>query len=95
MVSPSLADLHAYLFRLAYEAAVLMVFWDCDYSVPSDFLLDKTVSSGSDRRERMVRSVLNGQSVLFYHYRFSWIRQSLHHDARLMFGRPSRVPSGS
>ena len=27
-------------------------------------------SSGSDRRERTVPSVLNGQSVLFYHYRF-------------------------
>ena len=25
--------------------------------------------SGSDRRERTVPSVLNGQSVLFYHYR--------------------------
>ena len=27
--------------------------------------------SGSDRRERTVRSVRNGPSVLFYHYRFS------------------------
>ena len=29
--------------------------------------------SGSDRRERTVRSVLTGQSVLFYHYRSGWM----------------------
>ena len=29
----------------------------------------RIVLSGSDRRERIVPSVMNGKSVLFYHYR--------------------------
>ena len=33
--------------------------------------------SGSDRRERMVRSVLNGPSVLFYHYRSAQLQEEI------------------
>ena len=74
----SFAHLGTFLQRVVFEK------WVVHPSVPSYYKRFKTRNgeilpcvgcyqlpfwSGSDRRERTVPSVLNGQSVLFYHYR--------------------------
>ena len=50
--------------------------------------------SGSDRRERTVRSVLKGHSVLFYHYRFGPPDGVTDRAAMLHVGRVQRTQYG-